>query len=176
MKLIHPTPRQAETIVQAMYALASGGGTVEPVPLEIESIDAVQRHLLGIDQPLAGTPGPLPATLASDLDSEPLRRQTVRILCLLALIDRKILPAKVQIARQAAATLGIDEYGLVMLDHAAKGSFKRIALGLMKRFVDRFYSPTGRARLRDWAGFVWWMLPQLHGPNTTRRNRALVDR
>jgi hypothetical protein len=176
MKFVRPSPRQAETIVQAMYAVVSAEGTVDPIPLEIESIDAAQRHLLQWDPPLGGTPGPMPATLAADLDTDQLRRQTVRILALLPLVDRRILPGKVAAVRKAAAALGIDEYGLTILDLAAKGRFKRIAFGLMNRFVARFLSPTGKARLRDWGGFAWWMMPHLHGRKTTERNRALVER
>jgi hypothetical protein len=176
MKFVRPSPRQAETIVQAMYAVVSAEGTVDPVPLEIESIEAAQRHLLQLDPPLAGKPGPLPAALAADLDTDQLRRQTVRMLCLLPLVDRRIMPGKVAAVRKAAETLGIEEYGVTILELAAKGRFKRIAFGLMQRFVARFLSPTGRARLRDWGGFAWWMMPHLHGPKTTERNRALVER
>ena len=109
MKFVRPSPRQAETIVQAMYAVVSAEGTVDPIPLEIESIAAAQRHLLQWDPPLTGVPGPLPATLATDLDTDQLRRQTVRLLALLPLVDRRIMPGKVAAVRKAAATLGIDE-------------------------------------------------------------------
>lgn len=176
MKFVRPSPRQTATIVQAMYAVVSAQGQIEPLPIEIESIEAAQRHLLGQDPALPGAAGGIPDDIGSFLDSTALRRQTVRILALLPLIDRRVLPAKVQVVRQIAATLDIDEYGLVILDHAAKGRVKRIAIGLMKRFVAQCWSPTGKARLRDWAGFIWWMLPQLHGRNTARRNRELLTR
>ena len=128
MKFAQPSPRQAETIVQAMYAVVSAEGTVDPVPLEIESIDAAQRHLLQLDPPLDGKPGPLPATLAADLDTDPLRRQTVRMLALLALVDRRIMPSKVAAVRKAAETLGIDEYGVTILELAANiGAVERLA-------------------------------------------------
>jgi hypothetical protein len=176
MKFVRASRQQTAIMVQAMYAVVSAEGQIDPLPIEIESIDAAQRHLLRQDPPLPGTPGALPRDLASVLDTEPLRRQLVRILALLPLIDRHIQPAKVRAVRQAAATLGIDEYGLVILDRAAKGQIKRIAMGLMNRFVAQCWSPTGKARLRDWMGFIWWMLPQLHGGNTARRNRELLAR
>lgn len=176
MKLVRPSPQQAATIVQAMFAVVSAEGRIAPLPIERESIDAAQRHLLFQDPPLSGTPGRLPADLEAVLDTPALRRQAVRILALLPLVDRRILPAKVQVVQDAATRLGVDEFGLVMLRQAARGQFKRIAFGLMKRFVAHNWSPTGRARLRDYAGFVWWMLPQLHGPSTARRNRELLAR
>ncbi|MBN8928210.1 MAG: hypothetical protein BGO51_05695 [Rhodospirillales bacterium 69-11] len=176
MKLVRPTPPQAATIAQAMYAVVSAGGTIAPLPIEIASIDAAQRHVLQQQQPLAATPGPLPPDLERALADEPLRRMTVRLLALLPVVDRKVLPQKVAVVQEAARRLGIREYGLTILDHAAHGRIKRIALGLMSRFVAQCWSPTGKARPRDWASFVWWMLPQLHGKRTAERNRALLSR
>ena len=180
MKFVRPSSRQTTVIVQAMYAVVSAQGQIKPLPIEIESIEAVQRHLLRQDPPLGCEPdalaGPLADDLVSVLDSEALRRQTVRILALLPLIDRRVLPAKVQVVQKVAAMLGIDEYGLIILDRAAKGRIKRIAIGLMQRFVAQCWSPTGQARLRDWLGFIWWMLPQLHGRSTARRNQELLAR
>lgn len=177
MKLVRPSRRQAETIVQAMYAVVSAEGRMPPLPIETESIDAAQRHLLHQDPPLPGTAGRLPDDLASVLDTEALRRQTVRMLALLPTFDRRILPEKVRVVQEAARRLGVgNEYGLVILDRAARGRIKRIAIGLMQRFVAQCWSPTGRARLRDWASFIWWMLPQLHGKNTARRNAELLAR
>ncbi len=176
MKLVCPSEQQTVAIVQAMYAVVSAQGRIDPLPIEIASIEAVQRHLLARDPPLPGVAGPLPRDLTVVIDTPALRRQTVRILALLALIDRKIMPEKVRVVQDVASRFGIDEYGLTILDHAAKRRFKRIALGLMRRFVAQCWSPTGKARLRDWMGFVWWMLPQLHGRNTARRNRELLAR
>jgi hypothetical protein len=176
MKLVRPSLQQAAVIVQSMYAVISAQGRIAPVPLEIESIEAAQRHLLGQSPPLTGAPGPLPATLASVVETPALRRLTMRILALLPLIDRRVMPQKVQVVREAAARLGVHEYGLIILERAAKRQHKRIALGLMRRFVALYWSQTGRAKLSDWMGFVWWMLPQLHGAKTARRNRELVDR
>lgn len=176
MKFVRPSPQQTATIVRAMYAVVSALGQMEPLPIEIDSIDAAQRHLLRQNEPLTGAACALPDDLAQVLDTPELRRQTVRILALLPLIDRRILTAKVAVVRQVAALLQIDEYGLVILDRAAQGRFKRIAIGLMQRFVAQCWSPTGHARIRDWAGFIWWMLPQLHGRNTARRNRELLAR
>ncbi|MDR3534861.1 MAG: hypothetical protein P4L71_00045 [Acetobacteraceae bacterium] len=176
MKLAQPSPQQAATIVQAMFAVVSAEGRIAPLPIERESIDAAQRHLLFQDPPLTGVPGRLPDDLASVIDTAALRLQAVRILALLPTIDRRILPEKVQVVQDAAARLGVHEYGLDMLRHAANGRFKRIAFGLMQRFVANNWSPAGRARLRDYVSFVWWMVPQLHGPNTARRNRELLAR
>jgi hypothetical protein len=64
---------------------------------------------------------------------------------------------------------------VAILQRAARGQNKRIALMLMKRFVD-WWSPTGKAGLRDWLRFVWWMLPQLHGAKTVRAQQAMLAR
>jgi hypothetical protein len=176
MRLVRPSPQQAATIVRAMYAVVSAEGRIAPLPIETESIDAAQRHLLQQDPPLIAEPGLLPEDLATVLDTQPLRLQAFRMLALLPIIDRRIDPAKVAVVEKAAARLDIQEYGLVILRHAAKRQFKRLAFSLMRRFVAQYWSPTGHARPRDYLNFFWWMLPQLHGPNTARRNRALLAR
>lgn len=176
MKLVQPSPSQVSAIVQAMHAVVSAGGRCAALPIELECIEAAQRHLLGQDTPLPGQPGPLPDNLAEVLDTPAVRRQTVRMMALLPVVDRRILPEKVAVVQAAADQLDVHEYGLTMLAHAAKGQTKRIALGLASRFVAQCWSPTGKARLRDWMSFIWWMLPQLHGPGTARRNRELLAR
>lgn len=176
MKLVRPSADQAATIVQAMYAVISAEGRIAPIPIEIESIEAAQRHLFFQRQPLTGAPGPLPTNLAQVIVDPVLRRQTVRALALLPTVDRHMLPEKVAVVLTAAAQLGVHEFGLEMLRNAAKGRFKRIAFGLSRRFIAFNWSPTGKARLRDWASFAWWMMPRFHGPRTAERNRALSAR
>lgn len=164
-------------MVDAMLAVVSAGGRMTPSRLELDSIAAIQRHMLGMAQPLTGlVPGPLPADLPAALPTDDLRRHTVRFLALLPMIDRRILPGKVRVVEDAAARLAIQEPGLDILRHSARGRKYRVAFALMQRFVSAFWSPTGKARLRDYAQFVWWMLPRLHGERTARRNRALTDR
>jgi hypothetical protein len=176
MKLVRPSADQAAAIVQAMYGVISAEGRIAPIPIEIESIEAAQRHLFFQSPPLPGSPGKLPANLGQVIGDPVLRRQTIRALALLPTIDRRILPEKVAVVLTAAAQLGVHEFGLEMLRHASQGRLKQIALGLSRRFVAFNWSPTGKARLRDWASFAWWMLPQLHGPRTARRTRALSAR
>jgi len=175
MKLVRPNPEQLNTIVQALYAVASAAGTVAPIPVEIRSIEAIQRHMLQQDAPVAAAGGPLPDNLESALDTPELRRLTVRLLMMLSVIDRRVRPEKVAVVEQAARRLGIEDRGLGILRRAARGQNKRIALTLMKTFVD-WWSPSGKAGLRDWGRFLWWMLPQLHGAGTARKNREMLAR
>ncbi|HEY3909050.1 MAG TPA: hypothetical protein VGM07_04075 [Stellaceae bacterium] len=172
MRLVQPSPRQAVAIVQAMYAVVSAAGNIAPVPLEEECIAAAQRHLLGLDAPLAGSPGPLPDDLAAVIDTPELRLLTVRILVLLPIMDRRVLPEKVAVVERAAALLDVAEVGLRILRCAARGQYRRVTLISAKRFI-AWWSPVGKARLRDWVRFMWWMLPKLHTPGMVRRNQQL---
>jgi hypothetical protein len=175
MKILNPSPQQAATIVQAMYAVVTAGGHITPLPLEVASINAIQRHMMRQNEPLAAGATSLPADLETVLDTPELRRQAVRFMAILAVLDRKILPAKVAVVEAAAARLKVDEFGLKLLRYAAHGKFKSITFALMTRFVN-WWSPTGKAGFRDWMQFLWWMLPMLHGEKTRRKNRELMER
>ncbi len=168
MKIIPLSPHQAETIVQAMAAVVSAAGRIAPEPIEIDSIAAIQRHLLAQAPPLACVPGPLPEGLATDLETPELRRQTVRILAMLPVLDRKILPEKVRVVEEAAERLGIREFGVVLLGRIARDQRRRLVFGLamfglMRRYLAHYQSLTGRARGCDWLHVLWSVAPWLPG-------------
>lgn len=172
MKLVQPSSRQLVTIAQAMYAVVSAAGRIPPQPLEVECIAAAQRYLFQCQSPIVGAPGPLPDDLPDILDTLELRLMTVRILALLPVMDRRVLPEKVAVVDDAAARLGVEEVGLRILRYAARGQYRRVSLLMAKRFI-AWWSPVGRARLRDWIHFMWWMVPRLHGPSMARKNREM---
>src|SRR5579862_4431460 len=87
MQLIHPTAAQAATIAEAMHAVVSAEGTIAPLPIEEDSIAAIQIHLLQQRAPLQPRERTLPSDLAETLDDPTLRRATIRILALLPVID-----------------------------------------------------------------------------------------
>lgn len=163
MKLIDPTPGQAAAIVQAAWAVVSAGGSVEPAAIETDCIAALQRHMLRQDPPLPGTPGPLPDDLETQLDTPELRRQTVRQLAILATVDGEVRPEKVTVVEAAARRLEADEFGLLVLSRIARGQYRRNGFGLMKRIVAHYWSPTGKARLRDWLAILWTVAPWFPG-------------
>jgi hypothetical protein len=163
MKFSNLSQAQVNTIVQAMYAVVSASGQVTPLPFEIECINAAQRHLLHVDLPLSGQPGPLPTDISDVLDSAALRKSTVRLLAALSTVDRQVSPAKVAVVEAAASRLGISEFGLLVLRRVAHGQYRRNGLGLMKRFVNHYWSYTGKAGLRDWGAMLWTIAPWLPG-------------
>lgn len=163
MKFHAPSSQQSATIVQAMYAVVSAAGQVVPQPIELECIAAAQRHLLQLDPPLAGPPGPLPADLESVLDSPTLRKSTVRLLAVLSIADKQVSPAKVAVVEDAAARLGVAEFGLLVLHRVARRQYRRNGIGLMTRFVNHYWSYTGKAGMREWAAVLWGIMPWLPG-------------
>jgi hypothetical protein len=174
MRIIHPTPPQAASIVQAMHAVVTAEGTIAPLPAELDSIAAIQRHLLHREAPLEPPAPTLPADLAEQLDDPTLRRETVRILALLPVIDERVLPEKVAVVEKAAAALAIEDRGLVILRRAARRQFRRIALGMMRRSVAHYWSPTGKARLRDWLDMLRIVLPPVPGIYAMVTDRRLL--
>ena len=167
MKLLDLTPEQRAAVVAAAWAVVSAGGRLQPEPIEVECVEALQRHMLMQDPPIPrvgeGAGGPLPDDLAERLADPDLRRQTVRQLAILATVDGAVLPEKVAVVEEAARRLGVDEFGLLVLSRIARGQYRRNGLGLMKRIVAHYWSPTGKARLQDWVSMLWTAMPWFPG-------------
>lgn len=173
MKLISPSPSQAIAITQAMQAVVTAEGSIAALPIEMDTIAAVQRHLLGQAEPLAAPAYMLPAGLAAVLDAD-MRRETLRILTMLPIVDQKILPEKVRVVEAAARQLGVEDRGLVILRQVVKRHHRRIALVTMSRSVAHYWSPTGKARLRDWVDMMRIMLPPIPGLYSLLTDKTLL--
>lgn len=176
MRIIHPDDRQTAAIVQAMHAVATAEGGIDPLPIERDSIAAIQRHLLHRAIPLEPAGRALPADLATALDDPVMRRETVRILAMLPVIDKRVMPAKVRVVEDAAERLGVEDQGLVILRQAVKGQYRRLAFGLMMRSVAHYWSPTGKARLRDWLDMLRIGMPAIPGLYGFLTDRSLLAR
>lgn len=178
---------QCHAIVRAMHAVVTAGGNVEPLPIETACIAAAQRHLLCRDTASSGPsswngPNTLPADLPVVLDTLSLRKSTVRLLAVLSIVDKAISPAKVAVVQDAADRLAVAEFGLSMLRQVALGQYRRNGFGLMRRFVNHYWSYTGKADRRDWAAMLWSVMPWCPGlrrylklAETLARYQALAD-
>jgi hypothetical protein len=167
---------QARLIVQAMHAVATAEGTLPLLPVEADSILAIQRHLLHLDEPIDPPALSLPADLAQAIDTPAMRREVVRILAMLPVIDKKVLDAKVRLVEAVAEQLGVDEYGVGLLRLAEQRKFRKLALRLMMRSVAHYWSPTGRARLRDWLDMIRIAMPAIPGVYAMLVDRTLLAR
>jgi hypothetical protein len=163
VKLFEPSPEVLSCIVAAASAVASAGGTLQPEPIEIEALDAYQRHMLGQANPMPCVPGPLPAALESVIADAALRRQTVRQLAILSIVDGALRREKVAVVEEAARRLGVSEFGLTVLSRLARREGRGHAFGFMRRIVAHYWSFDGQATLRDWLGMVWTAAPWLPG-------------
>lgn len=170
MKVIRPSVPQVTAIVQAMQAVMTAEGRIPLLQIEVESIAAIQRHLLHQVDPIETHGQTLPRDLATVIVDPDMRLETVRILTLLPIIDQQVLAEKVAVVKAAAQCLDIEDRGLFILDEAVRRRHKRIALSIMARAVAHYWSPTGKARLRDWLDMVRIMLP----PNS--RHLCCADR
>lgn len=163
MKLVKLTPEQNATVVQALYAVVSGAGRIAPLQVEIDSIDAIQRHLFLQDAPIHGTPGPLPENLGTVFPSPELRLQLVRLMAMLPPIDKQLRIEKVEVVEAAAAQLGVSEFGIIMLRRIAQKQYQRIMFKLMKRFIDYYWSISGQPERRGWISLWWSIMPWFPG-------------
>ncbi|SFK43854.1 hypothetical protein [Falsiroseomonas stagni] len=176
MQVITPTTKQALSIVQTMHAVATAEGALPLLPVEHDSILAIQRHLLHLDEPLEPPALSVPADLAATIDSPLMRRETVRILAMVPVLDKQVLDAKVRLVEAVAAQLGVDEYGVGLLRLAQERKFRKLAFRLMMRSVAHYWSPTGRARLRDWLDMIRIAMPAIPGVYAMLVDRGLLER
>jgi len=176
MLTLHPTGNQAAAIVQALHAVATAEGTVALEPIERDSLIEIQRHLLHLEQPIEPAGATLPDDLAEAIVAPAMRQPVVRILALLPLIDKRILPAKVAVVEEVARRLGVEDRGLEILRLAVKGKFRSIGFNTMMRAVGHYWSPTGRMRVRDWLDMLRNFLPPVPGLYQMVGDRRLLAR
>jgi hypothetical protein len=173
---------QSVAIVRAMNAVVTAEGTVAPVLIEEECLAAAQRHLLGLDPPMKGLHRTLPDDLAQLLDTPQLRKSTVRLLATLSIVDKNVSAAKVDVVEEVAKRLGVREFGVQMMHNVARGRYRRDGVSLMTRFINHYWSYTGRASVRDWAAILWPFMPWMPGlrgylrlDETSARYKALAN-
>jgi hypothetical protein len=174
VKLIHPSRAQAASIVQAMQAVVTAEGTIAPLPIELDSLTAIQRHMLELPEPLTVPDRTLPTDLAAVLADPVSRRETIRILTLLPILDQEVVAPKVAVVEQAARLLGVEDHGLVLLRQALKRQNRRMGTSMMMRSVAHYWSPTGKARLRDWLDMARIMMPTIPGLYSVLSDKALL--
>jgi ubiquinone biosynthesis protein Coq4 len=163
MLTLHPTDSEAAVIVRALHAVATAQGTIAIEPIERDSIVEIQRHLLHLESPMEPAGTALPDSLADILVDPEMRQSVVRILALLPVIDKRILPAKVAVVEEAARRLAVEDRGLEILRLAVKGKYRSIGFSAMMRSVGHYWSPTGRMRVRDWLDMMRNFLPPVPG-------------
>jgi hypothetical protein len=157
-----------------MQAVVTAQGTIAVEAIETESIDAIQRHLLHQSEPLDVSGSVLPDDLPAVIGDPVMRRETIRILALLPVLDRQVRPEKVAVVEEAARLLDIQDRGLIILRQAVRRQHKRMAMGMMSRSVAHYWSPTGKARLRDWLDMVRITLPTIPGLYSMLTNHQLL--
>lgn len=135
-----------------MYAVVSADGSVAVLPIEHQSIAAIQRHLMGIGEPLFPQAGRrLPS----------MRLNLLRILTMLPFLDQPVSAEKARTVDRAALALGVKDSGLIMLRQALRRQYRRITFSILHRSIRQFWSSDGKVRLRDWADMIFVMLPML---------------
>jgi hypothetical protein len=163
MKLVRFDRERNAAAVQALYAVASGGGHIAPTPVEVASIEAIQRHIFLQDTPIAGSPGPLPADLAQAIADPETRLALVRLMAMLPPVDKQLRLEKIAVVEQAAKDLGVREFGISILRAVAVGKPNRIMFKLMKRFIDHYWPIGGEPDAREWVSLAWSVMPWFPG-------------
>lgn len=163
MKILTPTPESLDRMVRSFYAVVTADGTIDANDLEVQSIDAAQRHMLSQATPLAFGRTSLPGDLALVITDAATRRQLVRMMAIMAMVGGKMDVAKVAVVERAASVLDQGEFGITMLGHVARGKARKVGFAIMKRLLAHYWSPTGKVRHQEWLAVIWSVMPWLPG-------------
>jgi tellurite resistance protein len=134
MQLLRPTPEIAPYGLRAMKMVATANGT----------FDQAERNLIATAQSVFGIEGDLdqlepiePEELARHLIEPGLRRQIVRGMVVLSLIDGDASPEEAALVERFAAALGVESPDLAALRRLADKSLLRARFDIARRFFAR---------------------------------------
>ncbi len=124
---------QAAAILAAMARVATLEGTVPLTPMAEASLAGAARHVLGAPWPLpSGAPAP---DLASVLDQPDQRRMAVEMLAIMALLDGRIDPPRLDMVTGIAGQLGVDDDFVQDLALAAQGHLHEVTADMSRQNV-----------------------------------------
>jgi tellurite resistance protein len=134
MKLYRPSPALIPYGLRAMKMVATADGTFSES--ERDLLATVQRFF-GADHDIDALPPITPEELAAHLTEPPMRRQFVRGMVVLSLIDGEASPAEATLVESFAKALGVESPDLSALRDLANESFLKARFDLARRFWAR---------------------------------------
>lgn len=128
------TPSQAAAILAAMAQVATLGGSVALSPLAETSLAGAARHVLGAPWPTP--PGAAVPDLAGALPQPDQRRMAVEMATIMALLDGRIDPARLDRVVALARDLEVTDDFVQDLALAAQGQIHQVTVDMSRQNVD----------------------------------------
>lgn len=134
MKLVRPSPEMLPFGLRAMKMIASADGAISDTE---RSLIAAAQHAFGSDVDLDAL-GPIePEELAAAMPDPIARKQIVRGMIVLSLMDGEASPAEAALVERFARALGVDGTDLATLHSLSEQHFLRARFDIARRFFAR---------------------------------------
>ena len=135
MKLPNPPPEIATAGLRTLKTIAIADGLLHP--LERQVMASIQRHILGTDHHLDTLPPIDPDELAELVPPGPFRERIVHAAVVVALADGTVDELERRALQGFEEALGVHDATTRALELFADGHYKRLRIGLLRRFVAR---------------------------------------
>jgi hypothetical protein len=136
--IVDATDAQAETIVRAMYTVATADGGQPLSSMDRRGIETAWSTVLGHPE---GTPvdelRPVTATgLAASVEDPAARLDAVRLMSVMAFVDAVVDDAKLDLALAAASALGVHADFVVAIEHLVADDVHWAGMDMLRHNVD----------------------------------------
>ena len=131
MRLLQPSPAEAEAGLRAMRQLAAAGSGTGAAARNL--MMAAQRHVLHTDLDLDNLPPITPQELAAAFRDPAMARQFVQGMAVVSLADGPTTEAQSALMRSYAQALGVDEPALRVLNELAHHHMVLFRLDFLRR-------------------------------------------
>lgn len=134
MQLLKPPPELVPFGLRAMKTIATADGTFSDVE---RNLLATAQSVFGTDVDVDALSTITPAELAAHLTDPAMRRQIVRGMIIVSLMDGEASPAETVLVEAFAEALGIESVDLTALRRLSDRQFLRARFDIARRFFAR---------------------------------------
>jgi hypothetical protein len=169
VQLLTLKQEQAGAMLSAMKNVATMDGELDMSALERRTLDVFQRVILGTSYDIDELPGRRRRDLGRVLADPALRRDTVRMMVVMAMVDKKVHRRKTVHVFDTAAALGVHDDALSMLDEVSDGEYLSAARIALDHVLREYWIDGDRPGVRDWIEVLLVGSRKLPGDDEVRR-------
>lgn len=168
MQILRPPPDLMQFGLRAVKTIACADGSMDETE---RHFIATAQSIFGTDVDIDGLPPIGPEELARRVTDHALRRQLVRAMVVVSLVDGEASPAEATLVEQFARALEIESKDLVALRHLADKHLTRARFDIARRF---FAVDKTRELVREKG--LGWLVRSLAAMAGLREDEAIARR